>query len=992
MKTVPPVRFAAPRLLTLLSLVTLAFTATLAAQTYRTSWFGNTFGYKDGKFVQQNISAIWVRGDGTVFTNSQYDEGHQSAGIYRNGDVIGKMDDVILTGGRVVTGDSAHVYLSIEGIITRRNHNGTKAPYGDGVDYWVVGNGGAYVTRGMAILGNELFVSDRDGLIRVYNKNTRAQVRSWNLSRPGKIAVAPDGTLWIIQRRDSQNAARILRFTASGAQQPQVITHSTNWDPVAVCFNPAGHLLVADDGPDQQIKIYTDLSASRSTPNATFGATGGILSGTPGAVAPLKFNGLTDVGTDSSGNIYVAQNRFGPDLGIQAHGAGTILESYTAGGQRNWVLHGLEFMDGADLDRGTVSGNIIEVHTKLSRYRLDLSRTEPGAEWSYAGHTLNRFKYPNDPRLLRQPQNGDFTYVAAVRRLGGQKFVFQTGMWARFFEVYRFKADTDGEIAIPAVVFNRQADNGYGAYVNNPTNGQWIWTDANGNGNAEANEYQSDPGQTPGVWGWWVDTNGDIWRSNGNVIERFPFGGLNAHGVPQWSFSTRISRPAPAPFNGQHSNVRRLEVDPTVNNGTAYLNGYQEWPSGGDEKAMGSKIARYDNWNTANPTLRWEVNIPWSRTVTTDIPQGMSVAGDYIFVVYSGFGTNSQESRIRVFRTSDGSFVSLIAPGSEVGNHSGASDIPYGLRAWKRSDSEYLIFAQENNNAKMLLYRWNPQGSGAPVGKRITLRADAANGLFVSNDLNDARRLKAVTNFDGEWEHFEVVDAGSGHIGLRALNNNRFVSADLGNSLNLLRADWAQGIGSWERFVWNPAGSGKVALYSVQAQRYVSCHLGEGNVLTARWATGVGDWERFTWGEVQAGAPLGRRIAIRSAANNRFVSNHLNNNRLLLAQWATSAGDWEQFDVVDAGNGQIGLRAANNGRFASNNLNWGNRIVADWATSIGGWERFTWVPLDNGRFALRSVANGKLITADLNDSGILKASTADVAQTWEEFEFQIVGP
>lgn len=850
------------------------------------SWLGNSFGYKDGKYMQQNLSALWVRGDGTVFTNSQYDEGHQSAGIYRDGEVVGRLQDIILSGGRVLTGDADYIYVSIEGIIARRFHDGRKAPYGDGVDYWVVGSGEAYVTRGMALVGNEMFVSDKDGLIRVYNKTNRSQTRTWPLARPGKIAAAPDGSLWIIQRRDGSNPGRVLRYGTSGAALGQVITHASGtWDPVGVAFNPSGHLLVADDGPDQNIKIYTQLGSSRSAPDATFGAVDGIHSGVRGQVGPLKFNGLTDVGVDASGNIYVAQNRFGPDLTIQGHGAGAILESYTASGTRRWQLLGLEFVDGADLDRGSIQGDQFDVHTKLSRYRIDLGRSAPGTEWTYAGHTLDRFRYPNDPRLRRQPQNGDFTYVGFVRRLNGAKFVFHMGMWSRFMEVYRFNAGTDGETAIPAVIFNKQADNGYGAYVNNPTNGQWIWTDGNGNGNMESSEYQVDAGQTPNVWGWWVDVNGDVWRTIENRIERFPFQGLNAQGVPQWSFATRVQKSTPVLFSGPNGNMRRIEVDPTVNNGTAYINGYSEWPGGGtDEKAMGSIIARYDNWNTSAPTLRWSVNIPWSKTVTTDIPQGMSVAGDYIFVVYSGFGTNSQESRIRVYRTSDGAYVTQIVPGPEVGSHSGAADIPYGIRAWKRSDAEYVIFVEEDNNAKIMMYRWRP---GAPIGKRIALRSDA-NGRYVTHDLNDQERLRAQNATQaGNSEQFDVVDAGGGLVALRAVNNGRFVSMDNNTFEKYLRGAWATGIGDWEKFRWTDAGGGKIALLSPVTGYYASCHLGDGGRLQPRWATGIGDWERFSWEEAASQAPLGRRVALKAAANNKYVSNDLGMGGLLMANWAT---------------------------------------------------------------------------------------------------------
>ncbi|MFP3589531.1 hypothetical protein SCB29_38915, partial [Paraburkholderia sp. SIMBA_055] len=56
--------------------------------TYTTSWIGNSFGFGDGKWMQQDIQSINVAPDGTVFTNSPWDESGSEIAAYKNGDKI----------------------------------------------------------------------------------------------------------------------------------------------------------------------------------------------------------------------------------------------------------------------------------------------------------------------------------------------------------------------------------------------------------------------------------------------------------------------------------------------------------------------------------------------------------------------------------------------------------------------------------------------------------------------------------------------------------------------------------------------------------------------------------------------------------------------------------------------------------------------------------------------------------------------------------------
>jgi hypothetical protein len=47
-----------------------------------------------------------------------------------------------------------------------------------------------------------------------------------------------------------------------------------------------------------------------------------------------------------------------------------------------------------------------------------------------------------------------------------------------------------------------------------------------------------------------------------------------------------------------------------------------------------------------------------------------------------------------------------MTPGPEVGKESGWVDIPDGIRAYKRTNGEYLVFVEEDAKGKIIVYRW----------------------------------------------------------------------------------------------------------------------------------------------------------------------------------------------------------------------------------------------------------------------------------------------
>ncbi|MBB5498243.1 hypothetical protein HDG37_002443 [Paraburkholderia sp. MM5384-R2] len=83
---------------------------------YTTSWIGNSFGFGDGKWMQQDIQAISVGADGTVYTNAPWDESGSEIAAYRAGDklaVAGSTHGWGAAGGDAVAVNHTYLYAAM---------------------------------------------------------------------------------------------------------------------------------------------------------------------------------------------------------------------------------------------------------------------------------------------------------------------------------------------------------------------------------------------------------------------------------------------------------------------------------------------------------------------------------------------------------------------------------------------------------------------------------------------------------------------------------------------------------------------------------------------------------------------------------------------------------------------------------------------------------------------------------------------------------------
>lgn len=662
-------------------------TYTLAAtNAYKTSWIGNSFG-GGNKWVQIQVTDMYVTPDGTVYTNTDWDEAGREVGIYKNGDVIGKADDLHgwgRMGGDAIAVDQKYMYVGMQQsadgkpgedyppkgttwyCIRRYNLSGKVAPFPQGRGWdksmLIVSTKGKIA--GLAIDGQQLYASDKAAnLVHVYNTATMKEIRSFKVNNPSKIALDKQGNLWIIQDKN-----KIGHYSPTGKQLPGAIADVTQ--PSAIAIDNQNRLLIADNGPRQQVLIY-DI-ASKPKQVGTFGTQGGVYSGKRGEIGDLKFYGLSGVGTDAAGNIYVSNVGF--------NRSGVDLRKLSPSGKLQWQLLGLQFIDTADADVGTDGANVF---TKDEHFIMDYSKGS-GKEWQYKAYTVDRFRYPNDARLHTTPT------AAFVRRLQGKRLLYLSSeMMSERLLMYRF----DGEIAVPCGIFGKGKEDWL---ANEPTNSSWIWIDANGDGSPQANEYQATGEKDDSVWGWDIDSKGDVWlAAEAGYIKHYHFGGLNAHGCPVYNTKAVQKTAMPQPFK----TLTRIRYFPEQD--AMYLSGYtSDRPNiDGDWGLVGTEIIRYDNWSKAKK-IRWRIALPYEVKGDPKLHiKAMDVAANRVFAV------SSKTPDVFVYDATTGKQVQQLKPGPEVAGESGWIDIPFGIRAFRRSNGEYLVFVEEDLKAKVLMYR-----------------------------------------------------------------------------------------------------------------------------------------------------------------------------------------------------------------------------------------------------------------------------------------------
>ncbi|WP_233807715.1 hypothetical protein [Paraburkholderia sp. HP33-1] len=698
---------------------------------YSTSWIGNSFGFGDGKWMQQDIQAISVGADGTVYTNSPWDESGSEIAAYRAGDklaVAGSTHGWGAAGGDAVAVNHTYLYgaMSIGNQsnalvgadyppanqtwygITRRTlaKLATGAPFSGGIGNSANATKNSFLAvetvttgidasiRGLAATDSELYVADTYGnRIVVYDAQSMQPLRSWSVASPARIAIDSNSTLWIISGFGTGNLS-ILHYRADGTALAGPLSLPAGTVPTDLTVSPSGQLLVADNGVSQQILVFNKGADGQMVAGASIGTRNGIFHPVRGVPGDVRFNGITGIGADPAGNLYVAQNGEGPRApGSASVGQGAVLESYVYGTRvLNWRLYGLTFVDSGAFDPATSAS----VYTGSKRFTLNYSQPV-GHEWSYAAFTLDRFDYPDDP-AFHEPRG--VRGEPMVRRFDGKRFLYTLDSGAHYLNVYRFDA-AHGEIAIPSGLLAQNPLPGTWP-AGQPTYGEWLWRDVNGDGTVDASEISSNPstGSTVGDGFWWVDEPGNVWLATPlSGVREMPLQGLDSAGNPIYTYASSKMFAMPAPFTRLARLVYIASTD------TMYLSGFTSaipWDAT-HWKEAGPVLARYDNWSTGTPTQVYTISLPWntySDPQTTTV--GVAVAGNYIFVA------ELYTDRVDVYDARNGTAVGYMTPGASVGATSGWVDVYLGISAVRRDNGEYVVLVEDDARAKILMYRWTP--------------------------------------------------------------------------------------------------------------------------------------------------------------------------------------------------------------------------------------------------------------------------------------------
>ncbi len=473
-------------------------------------------------------------------------------------------------------------------------------------------------------------------------------------------------------------------------------------DPVALGINRTnGQLLVADNGIDQNIKIF-DISGTPSQ-IGTFGKQGGIWGDpVPGrATDMLRFRGITGVGTDNSGNIYVAMDGY---PGIEGSGGGAEIRALNPDGTLRWRMVGFIFVSTGTVDPETDGADI---YSGYHHFKMDYSKPQGfNSDWSHYSISIDPFKYPNDPRLVTSCEDAH-----TVLNINGKKYMYLTDMYNNMLWVYRF----DGEIAVPCAAFCVHFGwNGDEYRMNswNYTRGRpitpeggrvhWMWVDLNGDGSGmnQSNEYEvwsSTLNQPNQVNSFDIDTDGNVYigRGQNGDIYKFPTNGFDSNGNPRYSVATKTT----------FANVGH----------GAYS---MEWVQENDMFVIGNgddikTVSVWQNWSNSSRSKAYSVTLPThgngdARQVTAD--------KDYFYVTYlmTGGPKTGKQGEIDVYKMSDGSFLGYIIPGPEVGSVSGWIDMTTSTHVFVTSSGKRIITVEEAEVGKILVYEWTPNITGIP--------------------------------------------------------------------------------------------------------------------------------------------------------------------------------------------------------------------------------------------------------------------------------------
>lgn len=538
-------------------------------------------------------------------------------------------------------------------------------------------------------------------------------------------------------------------------------------DPTALGFLPDGRLMVADNGPDQNVKIFDVTVPSAAKLLSTFGDSGGVFAGPrPGADGPKRFWGIRGVGADSAGRPCV----IGTGLPMQV-GGGTDIRCFSGLGPSDtllWKVQGQSFVNSADFDPDSAGAS---VYLNAERFHVDWS--QPASRSSrFVAATIDPFRYPRDPRLVQSLES------VFMRRVGGRRYLYLVDMYSRYLAVVRFEASS--EIGIPCAFlplsWNGLGDNWAGpehprwdSTAEENFRKRWIWVDANADGAPQSSEFETYLVGYPFVSSIDITPRGGILLA-GRQLTYFPPPTIDPSGVPRFKVSD--IRIWSVPFTENSSEVARLKYleDDDVMllaSGSTASRGYTP-----------NLMFRYDSWSdpAKRRTTRYEIpykdagdGVPMQldqNTAGLVLPWSFTADRDFVYIAYLDRGPHAKvRGEISILDARTGRPMGHLTPGPETNYHSGAIDLRHAINVATGPKGERYVSVEEDGAGKVMLYRFCPEGQPcSPAAKaparRIPIVLGSSSFQVASNSVEPWAQAR-LSSLDGRTLRSWVLRPGS---------------------------------------------------------------------------------------------------------------------------------------------------------------------------------------------------------------------------------------
>jgi alpha-tubulin suppressor-like RCC1 family protein len=478
--------------------------------TYLTTWIGNTWG--KGHVVTQasepawvpSLNAIAVKGDGTVFTNTFWDEGgcavsvippdgsaRQCFGATSGGVALAINDNYMflghaagvdcmpgVDGGPPVCkthGYGAKYWGVTVRSITFPHHfvppftGGTNPADGTGTGAFLVVNGGDQLTpydyakliTSVAATNNRLLIANPyTSDIKVYSVVPGNQTAmpptppTITPATPGNILINPAG--WkpqaiAIDASEANNLrvwAIVTQYNSQGDPIPNMERlqayrlNGSQWQRIFDSSLPKGAGLAFDKASPPKL-LVAESGASQQVKKYTVSyspTTTLTLAGTLGTSGGI-YGGVSGVvGPSKLVSPYAVGAATDGSIVVANRMGGTDLRRFNAAGQLQWKLKNV--FPTAMVPDPTTDGT--SFYDAFGRYTFDYLK-QAGQEWSHAAVTVQAVTSPQDPRLTNPWLTQAMPLGLAT--VGSTRLLAVTGLNQTL--ILRF----DGEIATPTVLF-----------------------------------------------------------------------------------------------------------------------------------------------------------------------------------------------------------------------------------------------------------------------------------------------------------------------------------------------------------------------------------------------------------------------------------------------------------------------------------------------------------------------------------------------------------